>query len=85
MTDDRSNEPAYPAHDDLWDAGDLGCGELVMYLRRRLRAMPGKVLKLIARDAGAPADIPAYCRMTGDVLVHAAFAECSYWIRARTQ
>jgi tRNA 2-thiouridine synthesizing protein A len=83
MSIDISPAHQYPTHDDLWDAGDLGCGELVMYLRPRLRAMPGKVLKLIARDRGALEDIPAFCRMTGDDLVHAAPAECSYWIRAR--
>ncbi len=52
-----------------WDAGDLGCGELVLELRGRLAAMqPGEVLRLVARDPGAPADIPAWCRMTGHVL-----------------
>jgi tRNA 2-thiouridine synthesizing protein A len=70
-------------HDDEWDAGDLGCGDLVLALRGRLRAMPGKVLKLVARDPGAPADIPAYCRMTGHQLLHEAPAACSYWIKAR--
>lgn len=83
-----SNSPAadvHPHHDDVWNAGDLGCGELVMHLRNRLIAMPAKVLKLIARDPGAPADIPAYCRMTGHELVHADTGSCSYWIRARTR
>lgn len=69
--------------DDVWDAGDLGCGELVIHLRNRLRKMPGKVLKLIAHDPGAPADIPAYCRMTGHQLLSADPATHSYWIRAR--
>ena len=73
------------AHDDEWDAGDLGCGELVIHLRTRLRAMPGKVLRLIARDPGAPADIPAYCRMTGHQLLSEDPAAFSYWIRARTE
>jgi len=77
-------DPNHPTHDDLWDAGDMGCGELIMYLRIRLRAMPGSVLKLVARDPGATEDIPAFCRMTRDELVHAAPDECSYWIRART-
>jgi tRNA 2-thiouridine synthesizing protein A len=72
------------AHDDLWDAGDMGCGELVMHLRNRLRAMPGKVLKLVARDSGAPADIPAYCRMTGHQLLREDPASSCYWIRAKT-
>ncbi len=26
---------------------------------------PGQVLRLVALDPGAPADIPAWCRMTG--------------------
>ena len=53
-----------------WNAGDLGCGELVLELRRRLHAMrPGQVLKLTALDPGAPADIPAWCRMVGHALI----------------
>lgn len=72
-----------PDFDDTWDAGDMGCGELVLLLRKRLRAMPGKTLKIVARDAGAPADLPAFCRMTGDVLLHRDPASCSYWIKAR--
>ena len=56
--------------DQEWDAGDLGCGELVLELRMRLHAMrPGAVLRLVARDPGAPADLPAWCRMTGHTLV----------------
>ena len=53
-----------------WDAGHLGCGELVVELRFRLDTMkPGQIMKLTARDPGAPADIPAWCRMTGHALV----------------
>ena len=53
-----------------WDAGELGCGELVLELRMRVGAMrPGQVLRLIARDPGARADMPAWCRMTGHTLV----------------
>jgi tRNA 2-thiouridine synthesizing protein A len=60
------------ASDEVWDAGDRGCGELVLELRRRLTAMPaGGVLQLVARDPGAPADIPAWCRMTGNTLLGA--------------
>lgn len=54
----------------MWDAGQTGCGELVLELRTRLERMSaGQVLELIARDAGAPADIPAWCRLTGHALV----------------
>ena len=53
-----------------WNAAELGCGELVLELRYRLAAMkPGERLKLVALDPGAPADIPAWCRMTGHTLV----------------
>ena len=58
--------------DDAWDAGDMGCGELVFLLAMRMRAMhPGAVLKLTATDLGAPYDIPAWCRMTGHPLLRA--------------
>jgi len=53
-----------------WDAGDMGCGDLVLELRARVGSLgPGEVLKLIARDPGAPADVPAWCRLTGHRLV----------------
>ena len=40
--------------DDTWDAGSMGCGELVFRLAMRLRAMrPGAVLKLTATDSSA--------------------------------
>ena len=55
-----------------WHAGDLGCGELVLELRMRLERMePGQILELTARDPGAPADLPAWCRLTGHTLVGA--------------
>ena len=55
---------------DDWDAGEMGCGELVLELRARVeRLRPGDVLRLIARDPGAPADLPAWCRLTGHRLV----------------
>ena len=58
--------------DAEWDAGDMGCGDLVLELRARVEALvPGRVLRLTARDPGAPADIPAWCRMTGHALVSA--------------
>ena len=56
--------------DDTWDAGEMGGGELGLELRARLaRLRPGQVLQLIARDPGAPADLPAWCRMPGPTLL----------------
>ncbi|MGH9076841.1 MAG: sulfurtransferase TusA family protein [Acidimicrobiales bacterium] len=55
-----------------WDAGDLGCGELVVVLRSRLASLaPGSLFQLVARDPGAPEDLPAWCRLTGHELVKA--------------
>jgi len=57
--------------DSEWDAGDMGCGELVMELRIRLRPMrPGHLFKLTARDPGALEDLPAWCRLTGHHLTY---------------
>ena len=57
----------------VWDAGDMGCGELIVLLRGRILALePGQVLRAVARDAGAPEDLPAWSRLTGHPLVHAA-------------
>jgi tRNA 2-thiouridine synthesizing protein A len=62
--------PAPRTADAQWDAGDLGCGDLVLELRLRMEAMrPGQLLRLTATDPGARADIPAWCRMTGHTLV----------------
>jgi tRNA 2-thiouridine synthesizing protein A len=61
------------SHDAEWDAGDTGCGDLVLELRHRVTALePGAVFRLVARDPGAPADLPAWCRMTGHTLLSAA-------------
>ena len=57
---------------ERWDAGDTGCGQLIFELRQRLnRLSPGDCLEIIARDAGAPVDLPAWCRMTGHRLLEA--------------
>jgi len=68
--------------DVVWDAGDLACGDLLLKLRGRMQAMrPGEVLRLVARDAGAPADLPAWCRLTGHTLLAAEHPE--YLIRRK--
>jgi tRNA 2-thiouridine synthesizing protein A len=65
-----------------WDAGELGCGDLVLELRRRLAALAaGEVLHVTARDPAAPEDLPAWCRLTGNPL--AAAHHPDYFIRRR--
>jgi len=68
--------------DTDWDAGDLACGELVLELRLRMRKLDnGQVLRLTALDPGAPADIPAWCRMTGHHLLHSDPVAHLYFIQ----
>ncbi len=68
----RMSKTADLAVADSWDAGALGCGELVMQLRSRMLALePGEVLELIATDDGAVIDIPAWCSLTGHALAAA--------------
>lgn len=58
--------------DAHWDAGDLGCGDLVLSLRMRLKALPPRTeFRLRATDPGAREDIPAWCRLTGHRLLEA--------------
>ena len=77
MDEDIQNAAAH------WDAGHMGCGELVMLLGARLKKMQaGEVLSLIARDAGAIEDIPAWCNMTGHVLIKAQHPQ--YLIKRRS-
>jgi tRNA 2-thiouridine synthesizing protein A len=65
-----------------WDAGDLGCGEVLVMLRSRMRGIgAGQVLKLTVRDLGAPEEMPAWCRMTERRLLRAEHPH--YWIEQR--
>ena len=78
MTSHESDLP----FDAQWDAGGLGCGELVMDLMLRMRKLEtGQVLRLTATDPGAPSDIPAWCRMTGHILRHVDAANHFYFIQ----
>jgi tRNA 2-thiouridine synthesizing protein A len=76
--------PSGPSDDEMWDAGDLGCGPLVLELRKRLRKMPGRVLKVTALDPAAPIDLPAWCRLTNNELIAHDDAMKSFWIKSRT-
>jgi len=57
---------------DKWNAGEMGCGELLIELAGRIRKLsPGQVFELRALDPGAVEDIPAWCRLTGHALISA--------------
>ncbi|QDV04586.1 hypothetical protein Poly30_00770 [Planctomycetes bacterium Poly30] len=58
---------------EVFDAGDRGCGELALELRMRIQKLPEyATLMLVTTDAGAPEDVPAWARLTGNVLLAAA-------------
>lgn len=65
-----------------WDAGYMGCGEVIILLRKKMQKLqPGEIFKLISYDLGAHEDLPAWCRMTGRRLVSAQHP--SYWIEQK--
>ncbi len=69
-----------PTEHAEWNAGDMGCGELVLELLMRVRGLgKGQVLHLVARDPGAREDIPAWCRMTNHPLIEHEHPD--YWIQ----
>ena len=70
--------------ENRWDAGELGCSRLVFELRTRVNGLaPGEALEVVARDPGAPVDIPAWCRTTGHTLVSAEHP--TYVIRRKAE
>lgn len=81
---DPVEQGAFPKADDEWNAGHLGCGPLVLELRKKMKTMPGRVLRVIALDIAAPIDIPAWCRLTRNELLAHDPATQSFWIRSRT-
>jgi tRNA 2-thiouridine synthesizing protein A len=71
-------------HDARWDAGDMACGDLVLELRSRVRALaPGAVLKVTAHDPAAPVDLPAWCGLTGHTMLHPRHPD--YWIQRKKE
>lgn len=53
-----------------WEAGELGCSQLIVGLQRALSALDaGEHLELITHDGGARIDIPAWCYLTSHELV----------------
>ena len=54
----------------VWDAGAMGCGELIVLLRERILALAQpQVLHVTARDPGAPEDTRT--SPIGELAIHA--------------
>jgi tRNA 2-thiouridine synthesizing protein A len=67
---------------DEWDAGHIGCGELLIHLHFRLDALrPGELFRLVSADPAAPEELPSWCRLTGHKLISANHPE--YWIQRK--
>jgi TusA-related sulfurtransferase len=59
-----------PVADHRLDAGDKGCGELLILIHRAIKPLePGQVLEVVGYSLGAVEDIPAWCRMTSNPLL----------------
>ncbi|MDQ0255276.1 tRNA 2-thiouridine synthesizing protein A [Evansella vedderi] len=57
--------------DFVYDAGPIGCGELIMNVFLKMKTLqPGQVMEVISYDLGAVEDIPAWCRMQGHTLLY---------------
>jgi len=55
---------------EKWNAGEMGCGQLIFELSVRMNKLePGSKIEITACDPGAPTDLPAWCRMTGHTLI----------------
>jgi len=60
-----------PHADHSIDLGEQGCGQLLMEIMLTMRPLaPGQTLLVTAYESSAADDIAAWCRMTGNLLVH---------------
>jgi tRNA 2-thiouridine synthesizing protein A len=58
------------------DARGQMCPMPILTLARLMRTLPvGAVVEILATDAGAKADIPAWCQKTGNEFISATVAD----------
>ncbi len=66
------NWPADWHTKETFDGGETGCGELLLDLRLRFQKLcPGAQIAVRSLDAGAPNEIPAWCRLMNHALIEA--------------
>ncbi len=59
--------------DSFVDAKGQMCPMPILTLAKAMRTLPtGQVIAIAATDAGAKADIPAWCEKTGNILLNTA-------------
>lgn len=79
---------APPAEEEatVLDARGLACPLPVLKAKKAMRRVPpGGLLRVLATDPGAPADIAAFCRVTGHLLEESGERDgaLTFLIRAR--
>lgn len=63
---EQPSEPWDIVADATLDAGDAGCGDLVMAMSKAIAPLQdGQVLAVFARDPAAYIDVPAWCNLRG--------------------
>ena len=67
---DAVSVPENNSYDVLYDAGNNGCGQLLIYLKVLFDDLePGTTVCVKTYDAGAPLDLEAWCRMRRHTLL----------------
>ena len=65
-------EPAWE-HDLRFEGDGSGCGEILLDLKLFFRPLAtGTRVLIVNHDGGAPIEMPAWCRLSGNVLLAAA-------------
>lgn len=70
--DSESSIPREWQYQSAFEGADLGCGDLLLDLQFYCRKLPaGTTILVTSRDAGAPRELPAWCRLTKNTLLEA--------------
>jgi tRNA 2-thiouridine synthesizing protein A len=75
----------YRTPDEFLDAAGEACGTVTPVIKQSLSTLqPGQVLEVLTHDPATRAGVPAWCRLTGHVLVETRVEEgrrTRFWIR----
>jgi len=75
--------------DEFLDAAGEACGTVTPVIKQSLSTLqPGQVLEVLTHDPATRAGVPAWCRLTGHVLVETRVEEegrTRFWIRKVSQ
>lgn len=77
----------YPADwefDTTFDGSKSGCGEILIDLRMLFRSLPSGCRVLVHNpDGGAPIEMPAWCRLSGNELRAASHPYYLFVVKTR--